>query len=52
MYWRPALGSPEPSAAGTISGTRSLRGRLAWAGVADAKVEGAVERLLAEPEST
>jgi Protein of unknown function (DUF1266) len=27
-----------------------LRGRLAWAG--DAKVEGAVERLLAEPEST
>jgi hypothetical protein len=25
---------------------------LAWAGAADAKVEGAVERLLAEPEST
>jgi hypothetical protein len=29
-----------------------LRGRMAWAGAADAKVEGAVERLLAEPEST
>jgi hypothetical protein len=33
-------------------GRSFLRGRLAWAGVADAKVEGAVERLLAEPEST
>jgi hypothetical protein len=29
-----------------------LRGRLAWAGAADAKLEGAVERLVAEPEST
>jgi hypothetical protein len=29
-----------------------LRGRLAWAGAVDANVEGAVERLLAEPEST
>jgi hypothetical protein len=29
-----------------------LRGRLAWAGATDAKVEGAVERLLAEPAST
>jgi hypothetical protein len=29
-----------------------LRGRMAWAGAADAKVEGAIERLLAEPGST
>jgi hypothetical protein len=28
-----------------------LRGRLAWAGAADAKVEGATERLLTEPDS-
>jgi hypothetical protein len=33
-------------------GPAFLRGRLAWAGAADAKVEGAVVRLLAEPAST
>ena len=29
-----------------------LRGRQAWAGAPDAKVETAIERLLAEPDST
>jgi len=33
-------------------GPAFLRGRLAWAAAVDAKVEGAVQRLLAEPEST
>jgi hypothetical protein len=33
-------------------GPSFLRGRMAWAGAADAKVEGAVEQLLAEPGST
>src|SRR5882724_4380906 len=33
-------------------GRAFLRGRLAWAGAPDPKVERAVERLLAEPEST
>ncbi len=29
-----------------------LRGRMAWAAASDAKLEGAIERLLAEPAST